>query len=208
LLATIFIALGYLSNAVFRAWLFWIGAEQADSEKVSENSPHPLPIYSVLIPLYREANMLPQLGVALRNLNYPRRLLDVKLVVEEDDDDTIKAAEEAAADGFFDVVVVPLGEPRTKPRACNYALQLARGEFLVVFDAEDQPEPDQLLKAVIAFRSLPEDVACLQARLNFFNARECWITSASGVCAIIPDRPLTFCSSRARLLAADFRAGL
>jgi len=146
--------------------------------------------------------------VALRNLNYPRRLLDVKLVVEEDDDDTIKAAEEAAADGFFDVVVVPLGEPRTKPRACNYALQLARGEFLVVFDAEDQPEPDQLLKAVIAFRSLPEDVACLQARLNFFNARECWITSASGVCAIIPDRPLTFCSSRARLLAADFRAGL
>ncbi|MFL5239063.1 MAG: glycosyltransferase [Rhizomicrobium sp.] len=176
LLATVFIALGYLSNAVFRAWLFWVGAEQADAEDKSPKSARPLPLYTVLIPLYREANMLPQLGAALRSLNYPRRLLDVKLVVEEDDDETIVAANKAAADGLFEVIEVPPGEPRTKPRACNYALQFARGEFLVIFDAEDQPEPDQLLKAVTAFRRLPEEVACLQARLNFFNARECWIT--------------------------------
>jgi cellulose synthase/poly-beta-1,6-N-acetylglucosamine synthase-like glycosyltransferase len=174
--ATVFIALGYLSNAVFRAWLFWVGAEQADAEDKSPKSARPLPLYTVLIPLYREANMLPQLGAALRSLNYPRRLLDVKLVVEEDDDETIVAANKAAADGLFEVIEVPPGEPRTKPRACNYALQFARGEFLVIFDAEDQPEPDQLLKAVTAFRRLPEEVACLQARLNFFNARECWIT--------------------------------
>jgi cellulose synthase/poly-beta-1,6-N-acetylglucosamine synthase-like glycosyltransferase len=109
--------------------------------------------------------------------NYPRHLLDVKLVVEEDDHDTIATANEVAADDFFDLIVVPPGEPRTKPRACNYALQFARGEFLVIFDAEDRPEPDQLLKAVTAFDRLPERVACLQARLNFFNARECWITS-------------------------------
>jgi hypothetical protein len=71
LLATIFIALGYLSNAVFRAWLFWVGAEQSEAEEVSPSNRRALPIYTVLVPLYREANMLPQLGVALRSLNYP-----------------------------------------------------------------------------------------------------------------------------------------
>src|SRR4051794_8222029 len=108
--------------------------------------------------------------------DYPTARLDIKFVVEEDDRETLNAANAAATDGFLEVIVVPPGQPRTKPRACNYALQFARGEFLVIFDAEDRPEPDQLKKAVEAFRSGPPNVACLQARLNFFNARECWIT--------------------------------
>ncbi|HSC19222.1 MAG TPA: glycosyltransferase, partial [Rhizomicrobium sp.] len=108
--------------------------------------------------------------------DYPGDRLDVKLVVEEDDLETVAAAEAVAAGSAFDVTIVPRGEPRTKPRACNYALQFARGDFLVIFDAEDRPEPHQLKEAVSAFRRMPKEVACLQARLNFFNARECWLT--------------------------------
>jgi hypothetical protein len=33
-----------------------------------------------------------------------------------------------------------------------------------------------LRKALHAFNTGPRELACLQARLNFFNARECWIT--------------------------------
>ena len=51
----------------------------------------------------------------------------------------------------FEVVRVPVCAPRTKPKACNYALNFVRGEFTVIFDAEDRPEPDQLRKAVSAF---------------------------------------------------------
>ncbi|MBV9548486.1 MAG: glycosyltransferase [Alphaproteobacteria bacterium] len=64
----------------------------------------------------------------------------------------------------------------TPGKAANYALQFARGEYLVIYDAEDRPEPDQLLKAVQAFRSGPRTLACVQARLNFFNADHCWLT--------------------------------
>src|SRR5438105_1018521 len=81
----------------------------------------------------------PQLSKALRTLEYPHDLLDAKFVVEEDDSETLTAATRASADGFFDVIVVPRGAPQTKPRACNYALQFARGEYLVIFDAEDRP---------------------------------------------------------------------
>ena len=50
------------------------------------------------------------------------------------------------------IVVVPDGQPRTKPKACNVGLSFAHGEFLVIYDAEDRPDPDQLRKAVAAFR--------------------------------------------------------
>jgi cellulose synthase/poly-beta-1,6-N-acetylglucosamine synthase-like glycosyltransferase len=180
------IAAGYAANAVFRAWLFWVGAEEQPTQCAQPEAPFPedVPIYTVLVPLFREANVLPELSAALRSLAYPVAHLDAKLVVEEDDRETLDAAKAAAADGFFEVIVVPPGEPRTKPRACNYALQFARGEFLVIFDAEDRPEPDQLKKALDVFRHSGGDLACLQARLNFFNARECWI--ANGIMAQTP----------------------
>jgi cellulose synthase/poly-beta-1,6-N-acetylglucosamine synthase-like glycosyltransferase len=136
--------------------------------------------------------VLPQLAEALRALAYPHELLDAKFVVEEDDSETLAAATRLSTDGFFDVIVVPRGAPQTKPRACNYALQFARGEYLVIFDAEDRPEPDQIKKAVEAFRSGPPNVACLQARLNFFNARECWITR--GIMALTPQAASLTCN--------------
>ena len=69
------------------------------------------------------------------------------------------------------VVVVPDGQPRTKPRALQYALQLTRGEYIVVFDAEDAPEPDQLRRAAAVLRTADDRLGCLQAQLNIYNSR-------------------------------------
>ena len=170
-LLTAAVAIGYIANAVFRAWLFWVGSdlEAASAEQRSDRDGD-LPTYTILIPLYREANLIPQIAEALAALDYPSDRIDAKLVLEADDLETIAAVEAAALP--WECLHVPASEPRTKPKACNYALQFARGEFLVIYDAEDRPEPDQLKKAVAAFRNGPPDVACLQARLNFFNAKE------------------------------------
>lgn len=120
-----------------------------------------LPVYSVLVPLYREAEILPQLSAAIEALDYPSDKLDVLLVLEESDKETLAAARHLP----FSVVVVPEALPRTKPKAANFAAQYAQGEFLVIFDAEDRPEPDQLRKAVTAFRANP-NIACFQAHLT------------------------------------------
>ena len=72
--------------------------------------------------------------------------------------------------------VVPPSHPQTKPKACNFALRFARGEYLVVYDAEDRPEPDQLRKVVATFRRSPPNTACLQCRLNYYNVNENWLT--------------------------------
>jgi cellulose synthase/poly-beta-1,6-N-acetylglucosamine synthase-like glycosyltransferase len=135
-----------------------------------------LPIYSILVPLYREENVLPALLSKLSGLDYPADRLQVLLLIEEDDEFTRVALDKIVLDSRFEVVLIPPSQPRTKPKACNVGLRHARGEFCVIYDAEDRPEPDQLLKAVAAFRSLPRWVVCVQAELQYWNPWTNWLT--------------------------------
>lgn len=135
-----------------------------------------LPIYTVIVPLYREARVFGQLVRALEALDYPRAKLQAMLVIEADDPQMAAAVAGARVPGFCEVVVAPPGLPRTKPRALNIALPLARGAFTVVYDAEDVPEPDQLRAAVATFAAARPDVACLQARLAIDNTNDNWLT--------------------------------
>jgi cellulose synthase/poly-beta-1,6-N-acetylglucosamine synthase-like glycosyltransferase len=129
------------------------------------------PTYTILLPLYREANVIPELFRAVARLEYPSTALQVLIIVEDDDGETGSAAEQHAAPDWT-VVRVPAGEPRTKPRALNHALPLVGGEFLTIYDAEDRPATTQLHAAWAAFESLPHSVASLQARLDFYNPRQ------------------------------------
>lgn len=128
-----------------------------------------LPVYTILLPVYREAAMLTQLVDGILALDYPESRLDVKLLVEADDTETREAATSMALPACFDVLVIPDVGPTGKPRACNHGLEHARGEYLVIYDAEDRPEPDQLRKSVMAFAETEPEVVCLQAQLNYFN---------------------------------------
>ncbi len=78
--------------------------------------------------------------------------------------------------GNFELVIAPDFAPRTKPKALNFAMPLARGDYVVIYDAEDRPEPDQLRKALQAFQAGPPNLACVQAKLNLYNACQSWLT--------------------------------
>jgi cellulose synthase/poly-beta-1,6-N-acetylglucosamine synthase-like glycosyltransferase len=135
-----------------------------------------LPVYTLLVPLFHEAEVLEGLTRALMRLDYPAAKLDIKLIFESVDEDTLAKAKALSLPANFEFVVVPDAKPRTKPKALNYALQFARGEFVVIYDAEDRPEPGQLHKALAAFRAGPPNLACVQARLTIYNAAENWLT--------------------------------
>lgn len=131
-----------------------------------------LPMYTVLVPVFREARIVGRLVENLGRLDYPTDKLEVIILVEEEDTETRDAIAVSDPPEHFIVVTVPKGSPQTKPRACNVGLEVARGEFLVIYDAEDAPEPDQLKKTVIAFGRADASVVVMQAALNYFNARE------------------------------------
>lgn len=167
----------YLADLLFCACLM-TGSMRRDNRThgVSPRVMRRWPVYTVLCPMYRETAVLPQFINAITKLDYPAESLQVLLLLEEDDRDTIEFARGMDLPGNFEIVVVPDSQPKTKPKACNYGLQVARGDYVVIFDAEDVPETDQLKKAVLAFAELPGAVACLQAPLNFYNPRQNLLT--------------------------------
>jgi len=124
-----------------------------------------LPVYSVLVPAYREANLMPQIARSLSRLNWPASRLDIQILLEADDTDTIVAARDANFAPNTRLTLIAPGGPRTKPNALNIGLSEARGRYITVFDAEDFPHPDQLRAAFEAFQSAPSDLVCLQAPL-------------------------------------------
>lgn len=144
------------------------GSEVALSDDV-------LPQYSILVPLFEEAEIVPDLVAALRGLDYPRDKLDIQLIVESADPKTYAAVFDADLPDYVRVNVVPTSPPQTKPQALNHALKSAWGDVVVVYDAEDVPEPDQLRRAAVVLNRDP-NVGCVQACLNVYNSGENFLT--------------------------------
>jgi cellulose synthase/poly-beta-1,6-N-acetylglucosamine synthase-like glycosyltransferase len=150
--------------------------EAIDDEIVAALRTANWPHYTILCPLYKEARVVPQFVRAMQALDYPAEKLQILFLIEVDDAATRQAIHALALPQHFKVVTVPDGSPRTKPRACNYGLMQATGQYVVIFDAEDIPEPTQLKKAVLTFAHHGPKLACVQAKLNFYNAQQNLLT--------------------------------
>jgi len=134
------------------------------------------PRYSILVPLYHEAEVAAKIVRHLDRLDYPHDRLEVLLLLEADDQLTRNALAGVQLPPYFRIIDVPDTQPRTKPKACNWGLREASGEYLVIYDAEDRPDRDQLKKAAAAFRTVPAHVICLQAKLSYYNPAQNMLT--------------------------------
>ncbi len=147
-----------------------------DEKRLKRIKDDTLPVYTVLSPLYKEEHILPQFLKNINKLDWPKDKLDVILLLEEDDVQTIGEAKKIDLPPYVRILVVPDGQPKTKPKACNYGLAHAKGEYVVIYDAEDEPEPLQLKKAFLGFQNLGPNVFCLQAKLNYYNPNQNLLT--------------------------------
>ncbi len=138
-------------------------------------TPEDLPVISIIVALYKEEAIAPRLVRRLARIDWPREKLDVLIAVEADDAGTRAALAKARLPDWMRVVVVPDGRPRTKPRALNHALSVARGSIVGIYDAEDTPAPDQLHRIAARFAAAPPDVACLQGVLAYTNTTTNWL---------------------------------
>ncbi|MEZ5716620.1 MAG: glycosyltransferase [Paracoccaceae bacterium] len=134
-----------------------------------------LPRVSVLVPLFKETEIARHLIARLSRLTYPKPLLDIVLVLEENDTLTRQTVADCTLPPWMRVVEVPEGNPKTKPRAMNYALDFCDGDIVGIWDAEDAPEPEQITRVVERFAELPEETACLQGVLDYYNSRQNWL---------------------------------
>jgi cellulose synthase/poly-beta-1,6-N-acetylglucosamine synthase-like glycosyltransferase len=174
----------YLASIVLRLGIITTGHEigrkhehnaKIEEEDVIKQPQATLPRYTLLVPLYLEANIFPTLIARLTRLNYPQNKLQVLIILEEDDAETIKAYHAAPLPSYFHKVTVPECLPRTKAKACNYALQYATGDIVAIYDAEDLPDSNQLLKVAYTFTKYP-DLAGIQCRLSYYNYDHNWLS--------------------------------
>ena len=172
----------YLLSTIDRNLLMFKGISAPQLVSVSDEEARAvpaadLPVYTVLLPVYREPEIVRNLLNGVGKLEYPPDKLEVLLLTEEDDTATA-AALRGAPIAPVRVVVVPDSAPKTKPSACNYGMSLPglKGELVTIYDAEDIPDPLQLRRAVVALRRSPADVGCLQARLCYHNEKQNLLT--------------------------------
>ncbi len=174
-LASAFVlAAGFLASVLLR--LFACAASFEPPPRAEWIDDARLPVYTIVIALYKEAAVARQLARAIDRFDYPRAKLDVKFVVEQDDEATAAALRAYPSRTPHEIVVAPEGAPRTKPRALNIAMPLARGSLVAVYDAEDIPDGRQLRRAAALFAQTPPNVACLQASLVIDNGALNWMT--------------------------------
>jgi glycosyltransferase XagB len=176
-----FLTVLYFADLLFNFFLIYRSFTKNPEIKINDHEMNAVPdeawpVYSVFCPLYKEWNVVPQFVQAMRQLDYPKDKLQVMLLLEEDDLETIKQVAQMDLPEYFDTVIVPHALPKTKPKALNYGLLKARGEYVVVYDAEDVPDPKQLKKAVLAFKKARKDTICVQAKLNFYNPNQNTLT--------------------------------
>ncbi|QEC75840.1 glycosyltransferase family 2 protein [Mucilaginibacter ginsenosidivorax] len=175
------ISMFFLVAITFKLFLALVGSrfelhQAVTKDEVRDVVDTELPLYTVLLPVYKEDKLIKKLIWNLQSLDYPREMLDIKLLIEEDDDKTLKAVQNLDFPAVFEVIVVPFHMPKTKPKACNYGLHFSRGKFLTIYDAEDIPDTDQLKKVVTLFAKLPDHYICIQSALNYFNRNENFLT--------------------------------
>ena len=165
-----------------------------------------LPIITILLPLYRERLTLPYLIESMSKIDYPKDKLDVRLLVEDDDKETLEAIKElsltnsniktikssdnsmicalkaedslhsltALTETLINIDYITEGT-RTKPNALNIGLRRAKGKIVGVYDAEDRPDEKQL-RIIAAYMMKHPDVACVQARLSYYNHNQSMLT--------------------------------
>lgn len=170
----------YVTAIGFKMLLSLVGAvdrkHHAEPAEIASLTDDELPIYTILVPVYNEPEIVSMLIKGLGQLDYPHEKLDVLLLLEEKDRVTIEAAKAAHPPHYIRFIYIPDSQPKTKPKACNYGLAFAQGDYLTIYDAEDIPDPDQLKKAILAFRNGSPDLVCVQAALNYFNRDENFLT--------------------------------
>lgn len=172
----------YVWTLVDRLILFFRGldgrsiitVDAADAEAVPDAA---LPTYTILVPAFREPEVIATVIENLAAFRYPADKLEILLLLEADDEATIGAARAVPAPPSLRIIEVPPAQPRTKPKACNFGLHFASGELVTIYDAEDRPDPLQLRRAAVAFDRLPAETACVQARLAFHNGGQNLLTA-------------------------------
>jgi cellulose synthase/poly-beta-1,6-N-acetylglucosamine synthase-like glycosyltransferase len=129
-----------------------------------------LPRVTVQLPIFNEQFVIDRLVDAVCNLEYPKEKLEIQ-VLDDSTDETQEVASgivaRYAALGHPIVYLHRTNRHGFKAGALDAGLNVAKGEFVAIFDADFVPPPDWLMKVIHHFAE--PDVGMVQTRWTHLN---------------------------------------
>jgi len=138
--------------------------------KFSGGSQKSLPAMSIIVPVKDEEKVVGRLLKALAKADYPQEKKEIVIVEDGSIDRTGEICRRFVEEHPGQVKLLRRSVSDGKPSALKEALKHVSGEIVAVFDADNIPEPDFLLRAASYFED--SSVAAVQGRLIAVNEDE------------------------------------
>lgn len=141
-----------------------------------------LPVVTVQLPMYNEKFVVKGLLDKVAALDYPKDRLEIQILDDSTDDTTelcFQYAEELRQKGYDAVCIHRTDRTGYKAGALEAATKVAKGDFLLILDADFRPEPDLLQQTIHFFTD--EKIALVQTRWGHINRDRNLLTHLQGI---------------------------
>lgn len=132
--------------------------------------PREIPMVTIQLPIYNEEYVVERLLENIAKIEYPKSKLEIQVLDDSTDDSVKENAHlvEALQETGLDIQHIRRNNRQGfKAGALKEGLQVAKGEFIAIFDADFLPESDWLKKTVIYFKD--EEIGVVQTRWGHIN---------------------------------------
>ena len=140
------------------------------SAKYNFSNPDEIPKVTIQLPLYNEMYVVERLLVNIAKLEYPKDKLEIQ-VLDDSTDESINTNAAQVLDlqktGLNIIHITRTDRSGYKAGALKEGLQIAKGEFIAIFDSDFMPKPDWLLQTVPYFKD--EKIGVVQTRWGHIN---------------------------------------
>jgi cellulose synthase/poly-beta-1,6-N-acetylglucosamine synthase-like glycosyltransferase len=144
--------------------------QKDSSQKWDFSDPSQLPFVTIQLPIYNDKPVVERLLRNIALMDYPHEKLDVQVLDDSTDGSAAFTAEiisELKAEGFPISHITRNNRKGFKAGALKAGLEVAKGEFIAIFDSDFLPQPDWLKKTLPYFKN--EKLGVVQTRWGHLN---------------------------------------
>lgn len=144
---------------------------------------HKLPPVTIQLPIYNELNVAERIIRSASSIDYPKDLLEIQVLDDSTDETSTlidRVVAEIAATGIDAKVVRRNDRGGFKAGALRNALEVAKGEFIAIFDADFVPTADFLYRSVPFFLENPL-TGLIQGRWGHINSNNSLLTRTQAI---------------------------
>jgi cellulose synthase/poly-beta-1,6-N-acetylglucosamine synthase-like glycosyltransferase len=150
----------------------YIGSKKSSSKGPTFNLSNPaeVPYVTVQLPVYNEMYVMDRLLENIVELDYPSEKIEIQVLDDSTDESvetTAKQIQKLQQQGFNIQHIRRKNRKGFKAGALKEGLEIAKGEFIAIFDADFLPDSDWLQRTIPFFKD--EKIGVVQTRWSHIN---------------------------------------